>query len=75
MAAVTKNINEVIELKNEVMSQTGQYVHFHDACPQQFFNFDEPASEQTKEKLGDFLKSSGEHAVFSDEQTFTIQAD
>ncbi len=64
---------KIVELKKAMKEKFGLTLHAHDACPSQYFNFEEEISDEVKNFLTDKLASDKLKPVFdADGKSFYI---
>jgi hypothetical protein len=63
---VTLSLNDVVDFKNEVNSNFGCTVHFHDGCGGQYFTLDE-YNDDLKEFIVSYFSNKNINVNFSDD--------
>lgn len=65
---------EALELKKYLSERNLLYVHFHDQCGMQYFNFDEP-DEESRRAAAEFWRARGLDVSFSEDKLRFIVVD
>ncbi len=60
------SLDDIIELRKEVLTKFNAKVHVHDTCPAQAFSLDEPNLEVCN-YITEYFNKKGLRAVFSDD--------
>ena len=68
------SFDQVLVFKKDIMDRFGLYLHFHDGCGGQYFNFDEPAWERAGAIIAYFAEK-GFTAAFSEDLTIITLRD
>lgn len=58
------NFFEAVEIKQVLKNKFNIYLHFHDACPKQYFSFDEIPNNAVIDFINNYFDKKGMKPVF-----------
>lgn len=65
------NLDKVVEIKNLMNDKFGLYMHMHDNCEMQYFNFDEVPKAEVWDAIRECVKPlSMDIEIFKDDMSF-----